>query len=250
VIHVRASGPVGTEILLLKDGVEAARASAPVLDHTAPPVPGVYRVEVQVPTAPGRPPVPWIVSNPIYVGRPATGPAAGMPVAVPSGGGESMQYADGPLGAWRIESNERSRGAIDVVSGRGGGEQVLFRFALGGTRSESPFVAMVMPAGADLANYRRLTFVARASRPMRASVQLRIGGRGSGVAEQRWQKSVFVGTDAATISVPFSSMTRRAGGAEQLDLAGVDSVLFVVDTVNTALGQSGQLWIDDVRYTR
>jgi hypothetical protein len=30
----------------------------------------------------------------------------------------------------------------------------------------------------------------------------------------------------------------------------IQSVLFVVDTVNTKVGSNGQVWIDDVRYAR
>ena len=40
---------------------------------SSPPSPATYRVEVSLPTAPGQPPVPWLVSNAIYVGRPAGG---------------------------------------------------------------------------------------------------------------------------------------------------------------------------------
>ena len=34
------------------------------------------------------------------------------------------------------------------------------------------------------------------------------------------------------------------------DFDTVESVLFVFDTVNTALGGRGQIWIDDVKYGR
>jgi hypothetical protein len=33
-------------------------------------------------------------------------------------------------------------------------------------------------------------------------------------------------------------------------LANVQSILFVVDTVNTPLGANGTIWIDNVRYAR
>ena len=53
---------------LLSDGKTVASGAPPALDYEAPPAPGVYRVEVDVAGAPGTPPVPWVVSNPIYVG--------------------------------------------------------------------------------------------------------------------------------------------------------------------------------------
>ena len=33
-----------------------------------PAEPGVYRAEIYAPQAAGTPPIPWLVSNPIYVG--------------------------------------------------------------------------------------------------------------------------------------------------------------------------------------
>jgi hypothetical protein len=40
------------------------------------------------------------------------------------------------------------------------------------------------------------------------------------------------------------------GTPRRPDLAAVRSVLFVVDTVNAKAGDSGQVWLDDVRYER
>ena len=38
---------------------------------------GAYRVEVSLPGAPGQPPIPWLLSNPIYVGERPTPATAG-----------------------------------------------------------------------------------------------------------------------------------------------------------------------------
>ena len=60
----------GAEIQLLKDGLVVAKSSADgsLSLHAAQSGPAVYRVEVAWPGAPGSPPVPWIVGNPIRVG--------------------------------------------------------------------------------------------------------------------------------------------------------------------------------------
>jgi hypothetical protein len=43
-------------------------------------------------------------------------------------------------------------------------------------------------------------------------------------------------------------MRRRHDGARgRPPLAEVDSVMLVVDTVNTPIGSNGQIWIDDLR---
>jgi hypothetical protein len=248
---VNVQAPAGARIVLLKDGTEIRQVVGTRLEHSAPEEPGVYRVEARLPDAPGIPPVPWIVSNPIYVTPPGgqhevSGAAASAPVVRES----LVRYDDGPAEEWRIEASARSLGRVDIVSGAGGGEQLLFRYALGGTRSERPFVALVMPAGPDLATYDRLTFTARASRPMRVSVQVR-APEVSGGADRRRQKSVFVDTMPRELTVTFDEMTPQ--GPVDLDtpaLRDVDSVLFVVDTVNTPVGGNGQLWIDLVKYER
>jgi hypothetical protein len=105
-----------------------------------------------------------------------------------------------------------------------------------------------MISGPALPQYDRLVFTANADKPMRLSVQLRVPGGQEG---ERWQRSVYVDTMPRDITVFFNDM-RPAGPArgERPALEAVDSVLFVVDTTNTALGSSGRVWIDNVRYGR
>jgi len=43
---------------------------------------------------------------------------------------------------------------------------------------------------------------------------------------------------------------RGATSTPRPDLSKVESILFVVDTVNTRTGTAGQVWLDDVRYER
>ena len=122
------------------------------------------------------------------------------------------------------------------------------RYALGGSVAEGPFVAFVMPAGSDLATYDRLTFNVRADHPMRLSVQVRVP---EGAAGERWQRSVYVDGTPRTLTVFFDDMTAVGTAASpHPPLDRIESVLFVVDTVNTKPGTSGQLWIDDVKYGR
>ena len=75
-LEARAAGPPGAEIALLRNGEVVLTTEAHTLRHTAPAEPAVFRVEVRLPRAPGDPPVPWIVSNPIYVGGVAGEPRA------------------------------------------------------------------------------------------------------------------------------------------------------------------------------
>lgn len=242
--RVATNAPGRAEIRFLKNGQVAAATRTATLEQTVSPMPAVYRVEVQLPGAPGGHPIPWIVSNPIYLR------AAGQPPAVAQRSAPTsvaVQYANGPATGWRIEKSERASAALDVV-GALGGTQLLMRYALAGTPAEGPFVAFVMPPGEQLPHNDRLIFSARADHPMRLSVQVRAS---QASALERWQRSVYLDDMPRTITVFFDDMTPvGTARGEHPSLDRVESVLFVVDTVNTKPGTSGQIWMDDVKYGR
>jgi hypothetical protein len=244
-IDVAVQAPAGAEIVLLRDGMRRASSNGAALRHEAEPTPAVYRVEVLLPGAPGEPPVPWIVSNPIYVGRSI--PMEIPPHAPRPASARADLYVDGPAVDWTVEHSAESDGAVDVVNAVTG-TQVLLRYALSGSASSHPFAALVAPAG-PIAGYDRLTFRAQADKPMRVSVQLRAPG--SDNAGERWHRSVYVDTAPREISVRFDDMRPRGPTtAPQPTLDAIRWVLFVVDTVNTPIGTAGQLFVDDVRYER
>jgi hypothetical protein len=246
-LQADVQAPPDAQISLIRDGATVLTVGGTRLQYEAPPQAAVYRVEVTLPGTPGEPPVPWIVSNPIYTGRPAidrVAPSFRQPATV-----KSDVYTDGPAGEWTVEHSATAQGAVDAVKAVGG-TQLLFRFALSGTPSSSPFAALVKPVAASIAAYDRVTFAAHADRPMRVSVQLRVPGQGSD--GDRWQRSVYVDTITREITVYFDDMnpTRRASSVRHPPLADVRSLLFVADTVNTRVGSGGQLFLDNVRYER
>jgi hypothetical protein len=57
-LEVRAGAPAGARLALLRDGVSILETSRPRLTFSAPGERAVYRAEVQIPNAPGVPPVP------------------------------------------------------------------------------------------------------------------------------------------------------------------------------------------------
>jgi len=243
-LRVETDAPAGARITLVKDGATIASSPPPTLEYAAPSAPGVYRIEVELSASPGTPPVPWIVSNPIYV---STGNAV---TTRPSEGDRAIRilpvYVDGPATDWRVEKNPRSQGRLDVVPSVGG-TQISLRYGIGGTVSEGLFVAAAMPAGPNMAEANRLTFTARALRPMRVSVQLRVP---DAAQDRRWRRSVYLDEMARTITVFFDDMTPIDESTGPLVLSEVRDVLFVVDAVNTKPGSNGQIWLDDVQYAR
>ena len=242
-LRARVHAQPQARLVLFKDGKERTSTFDSVLEHDAHDEPGVYRVEVQMTESPGTPPVPWIVSNAIYLGRPAGAPPAPAPPPRPTA--VKIRFDDGASSDWTVEQSTQSVGAIDRLAAVKG-SQLAFRFALGGARSQSPYAAMVMPAGSDISKYDRLVFTGRASRPMRVSVQLRARG---GDAGQRWHRSVFLDQAAREVTVLFDDMRPRGvTTAPRPILADVESVLFVIDTVNADPGTNGQFVVDDVKY--
>ena len=241
-LRVAVQAPVNARISLFKDGVPAREAAAPSLEHDAAVEPGVYRVEVSLPTAPGRPEVPWIVSNPIYVGYPAVAPAA-------PGRGRAKEstsvYTDGPATGWTVEHSASAQAVLDVVKNVGG-TQLELRYALSGTASASPYAAIVAPVGSAFQAHTRLSFTALADKPMRMSVQLRVpAGQAGG---ERWQRSVYVDETPREITVFFDETTPvGATTTRRPALNEVQSLLFVVDTVNTAPGTAGRVILDSIR---
>jgi len=246
-VIVRASirGPDDALMVLRRDGdiVDSEKGSA--VQFTTDASPAVYRVEVLLPDAPGARPVPWIVSNPIYVGR--REPQSKSATETRRISQSALQYRDGPATGWAVEHSPASLGALDEIAAVPG-RQLLLRYALGGTASSAPYAAFVMPAGGDLPHYDRLVFSGRSDKPARVSVQLRAKGANAG---QRWHRSVYLDPVAREISVSFNDMLPLGNtSTPRPALNEIASVLFVLDTVNTPLGGSGTLWLDDVRYVK
>jgi hypothetical protein len=243
--EARSNAPDGATLSLLRDGQPVHTSSSSQLEYQASDA-GVYRVEMQWPGAPGEPPVPWVISNPIYV---LAGPRAPDQVSdsLAPATQVDVRYANGPATDWHIENSPNSRGALDVVSAIGG-TQLLMRYALGGTQDEGPFVALSMTVPQGLANYDRLIFTAQSSRPTRIWVQLRVP---DGVQGRNWHRSVYLDEMPRIITVAFDDMRPLdATTTGSPLLADVRDVLFVVDTINTRPGVSGQLWLDEVKVGR
>ena len=236
---VESNAPPEARIALLRSGRVVATSSGPRLEYTSSE-PGAYRAEITLSDTPGARTIPWIVTNPIYLGIAALSSRG----ATASGSEFTSRYQNGAADDWRVEKSAQSEGAINVVR-TVNGTQVSFRFALGGAEADGPFAGMVLPAGA-IAGADRLVFTATASRPLRLSVQLRSPG---GAVGKRWRRSVYLDETARTITVPFIEMTPV--GTADSDRPIVDSVsdvLFVVDMTNARPGFNGQIWIDDVKY--
>ena len=88
-------------------------------------------------------------------------------------------------------------------------------------------------------------FVARADRPMRVSVQVRLLGG------QRWRRSVYVDATARPIAVALQEFEpAEANSVLRPTAARIRSLLFVIDTLNAAPGTRGTLTLESIALSK
>ena len=59
---------------------------------------------------------------------------------------------------------------------------------------------------------------------------------------------MFIDKEPRDITIAFNDLRSIDATRPLPALADVDSIMFVFDTVNTALGANGRIWLDDVKY--
>ncbi len=133
-IIARATLPRDAQLILIHDGREVGRGRDEIRRGLTE-ARGAYRVEVRLPGAPGTPPVPWLVSNPIYFTAstlPPENARHGTSGEVPSG--PSPAAAPFP---WRIEKDPTSSGIL-----RASDHEVALEYKLGDGTRNGQFVAL------------------------------------------------------------------------------------------------------------
>jgi hypothetical protein len=233
-LHVRNNAPSSFLTVLWRDDKPIATVSdqadimQPVADEAA-----IYRAEILTPRDRGS--VPWIISNPIYVGMTFSAPVMQdrKPVS------ESRPLFDGrTVSRWRIELDRTSEAVLDAAPVVGGAEQRM-RYGLSSGASAGQYTALAveLPGGAAPAD--RLAFTARADHPLRLSVQFRMLGRGD-----RWERSVYIDEVARDHTVYFDDVKPIGVTGMPYPAANdIHDILFVVETTHTKPGSSGRLWL-------
>ena len=135
-------------------------------------------------------------------------------------------------GGWRAERSDDSDARVEQVE-----QDVRLRFRLGTGPGRFAAAAYGLEAGSVTPEVS-FVFEASASRPLRASVQLRSAGRAGG--DWRWSRSFHAGAASAPVRVDLGDLA-PVEPAPRRPTARADSLLVVVDAVNTAGGTSGVL---------
>lgn len=234
VARVNVTG--GGAIVLRRDGQVVAQQPLPELTFDSKGDEGAYRVEVTLADAPGDPPVPWIVSNPIYVHGDGWGSVTPPERSAPT---MALSIQGGP---WRTEADESSRAQVSQAEPPAG--PATFTYQLGGGGRAGQYAALTLGVGTALTERTQLALRASAIRPMRVSIQTRSPQSG-----ERWQKSVYLDSEVRETIIPFGEMT-PVGASGAFDPARADTLLFVVDLTNANPGASGSFTVHDLRIER
>lgn len=225
-LAVKAAGPPGTRIVLLADGDPVETVTGSALDVSATRL-AAYRAEVFVPGAPGAPAIPWIVSNPIYVG----GEPTAEPPPAPPGTVSTLALN---VGAWVLEHDTRGTASIDYLTDR-----VLLDYELAGPPPTAAAVVYNLQ-DADLDALDGFAFDVLADRPTRASVQLKVD---DGTGDLRWRRSFYADETTTTVDMRFADLLPITPDMPAPDLTRATSLLIVVDALHTPLGLPSRLAI-------
>ena len=237
--EMRVAGPPGATMALVRNGQILQGSHDAMWRFEADGSRAEYRVEVHAPDAPGPRPVPWIVSNPIFIGLPAAERPKESPDPIAMDSSHSARLAL----AWHAEGDPSS--TVHVDAGPADGHDVALRYALGRGAPARQFAAASASAPPDLAQFRGMTLTARADHPLRFTVQLRAKG------DRRWRRSIYADTTARTISIAFDDMRPVAPNAEpHPPLASLESVLLLVEITNTAPGSNASIDVSDLAFMK
>ena len=128
-----------------------------------------------------------------------------------------------------------------------GDAPAAWTFALAPGTARGQFAALQIPINGGLAAFDRVRFTVMSDRPLRAWTQL----RATVATTERWGRTFYSDEQPKTIELrleDFQPIGPNAAPKPPLDK--VDSLLFVVDTLNTLPGGKGSLTISDVAFVR
>jgi hypothetical protein len=232
-LSARASVPQGARTVLLRDGREIKSADGGTLELDEALAQGAYRIEVQVPGEPGTPPVPWVLSNPIYFHPPQVPPAAPVSTGM-------WLFPEGM--PWHVEKDPASTATVTASA-----NEVAFEYRLREGGRASQFVALVADLQGRSRSFRTLTFTGQAARPARVSVQLRYPNGGG----ERWARSVYLDSQPRDIILSVDDLVpadRQTGPAP--DASAATSLLFVIDLTNALPGTANTIRIGSLGTSR
>ena len=244
VINTRVAAPVGTTLVIRRDGVVLHEVVSDTMTIEVGVQPGAYRIEAYLPEAlRGPSSVPWILTNPVYIGlrtlhqRPAD--------TAPQVGSDRMPIT---TAAWQAEASTDSESSLAPGALGDGTPSLDWRFKLSAGDRRQQYAAIRFPLDPAQRSRERLQLRMTSDVPRRLWVQLRAPGSRDG---ERWGKTFYVDAGLRLIEVRFGDLRPiGAVSTERPPLERMDSLLLVVDTLNSHPGTTGLLQITDLWLAR
>lgn len=246
-LRASVSAPPGTTLVLLRNGQRVHEVTDSVLETNGGKEPAVYRVEAYTADGPGGPPVPWILSNPIYAGATRVSEPPPVPAAPVSRIPARSAEAGTESGA-NDSSSIQPEVLTDPRARRFAGDPgIAWSYALSPGIAAGQFAAVRIPISGGLAAFDRLVFRVSSPKPVRAWIQLRapVGNA------DRWGMTFYADAESRVIDVPlraFAPIGVTSSGQPPLDR--VDALLFVIDTLNSLPGTRGEMTISEVAFVK
>ncbi|HYU81043.1 MAG TPA: CehA/McbA family metallohydrolase [Vicinamibacterales bacterium] len=237
------AAPEGTRLVVFRDGVSIYDTGSSKLRVDLGTEPGAYRVEAHLPDSLHLPSVPWLVANPIYVNLASTHARAVVPPALPQGDVRIPVATQ----SWHSESDGRSSSVLSAGSLPDGTRALQWRLRLAKGPAFSQFAAIGFPVDRGVQN-DWLQLRGMSNRPMRFWAQLRAPAVRGG---ERWAKSIFLGPTLSTVDLRLADFRPiGATSSEHPAFDRIESLLLVVDTLNTLPGTDATISIADLWLVR
>jgi hypothetical protein len=235
------SAPPKTTMVVLRDGAPIYETTEGKLRIDVGTTPATYRIEARLDGRTNATSVPWLVTNPIYVNLRAAHTAK-KPETAPPPVTERTGVA---TESWRAEAASGCDSMLSPGTLEDGTPGLQWRLRLAEGRPFSQFSAIWFPANQGIATHDRLQLRARADRPMRLWAQLR--GPAANGREQRWARSFYLGPELRTVDLRLSEFRGiDPPSNEPPPMEKVDSLLLVVDTLNTLPGTAATISIAEL----
>jgi hypothetical protein len=242
--------PRGVRIVLRRDGSVVGEAASG-LDLSLPG-PGVYRVEAWLPGWP----VPWVVTNPIYVFDAVTREARRQRAAwpgppAPPRESEPLSFATGPPFTAEHDPVSTMDGTVvEARAGPGGADafRLGFHLAPPGPGQAFTWCALVNREARDLGGWSGLRFRIRADGEYRLWIQLRdLNPASPDEGLEWWMASARTSSEWSEVELPFARFrTLNPKSDGRLDPGQTRAVVFMLDHASVKPGTKGTIWLSDV----
>jgi len=232
-LHIRVeTQKLKVRLVLKKDGATIRQASGGTMDFLQAPA-GVYRAEVYLAGHPLLPPnVPWILSNPIFVGRE---PGRALPAAATAA--EPMLRLN--LAEFHVEKDAKSSAGFETSDGGG-----RFSYHLEGDSEVgvARWCALVRRKPSDLSGTHGFYIRAFSDQYLRYLIELRSG--------DRWYYAsfkVYPGKETLC-QVPYNHFYRVGDERESPPLRSIDTVAIDMNEFSARTGFSATLEIREMGF--